>query len=380
MGASNYELARDCVNGVCATPEEVCGVVCAQLNSTLGTADAGPCTTDGDGGPPAVTACMPLPEAGTCPTNYGVALLDFLALNCPNGWEPGEILAGPTSAMGQCCYTVHLGLCAAGGRPYLVDGRARTASAARAVGWSEGGTPCLAGLTRDTRADLASEWTAQALAEHASVASFARFALDLMAVGAPAELVEDAHRAAIDEVKHARLSFALAAAYGGEEIAPGPFPVAPPTTSDGAATLLSLAVATAAEGCVDETIQAVLAEERAARATDPAVRAALETIAADEARHAELAWRTVAWAVCEGGDDVLGAVERAIELNVARARAALKVRAGWSAVLSDHGLMSPRTAVLVATAAIADVIVPATSALRRSRPVSRTSSMSTGAV
>src|SRR5262249_36008239 len=132
--------------------------------------------------------------------------------------------------------------------------------------------------------------------------------------------------------------------------------------------LLSLAVATAAEGCVDETIHAVLAEERALRATDPAVRAALETIAADEARHAELAWRTVAWAVREGGGDVLDAVERALELPAARARAALELRSEGSEVLADHGLPSPRDAVLAERAAIADVILPATAALRRSRP------------
>ena len=49
-------------------------------------------------------------------------------------------------------------------------------------------------------ASKAQAWRLSGLAEHSSVAAFARAALELMAVGAPAELVADAHQAAIDEV------------------------------------------------------------------------------------------------------------------------------------------------------------------------------------
>ncbi|MCA9546694.1 MAG: ferritin-like domain-containing protein, partial [Myxococcales bacterium] len=55
------------------------------------------------------------------------------------------------------------------------------------------------------RARLADHWTRQALAEHASVASFARFALHLMAVGAPPDLLVATHQAGLDEIEHARL-------------------------------------------------------------------------------------------------------------------------------------------------------------------------------
>jgi hypothetical protein len=381
MFASNYEIARDCINGACATGEEACAPVCAQQNSTVGTADAGPCSSDPDGGDPGVTACMPLPEGGPCPTNFGVVLQDFLNLNCPNGWEPYEIISGPTAApmMGQCCYTVHQLLCTAGGRPYVVDRQARTAVAKQGAGWSEGDVPCLSGLSVEERADLAEAWTRDALAEHASIASFARFSLDLMASCAPAALVEEAHRAAIDEVRHAKLCFALATAYGGEEVAPGPFPVAPHSgfSTDASASLLALAVATATEGCVDETIYATLAAERALRATDRVVRAALETIADDEARHAELAWKTLAWAVRAGGDEVRDAVERAIEVRIADVRAARRLAPPRSAgrdAREQHGLLSPRDAALAADAAIVDVLLPATAALLRSRGSTSTSS------
>lgn len=51
------------------------------------------------------------------------------------------------------------------------------------------------------------------------------------------------------------------------------------------------------EGCVGETLAALDAAEALASATDPHVRAALARIADDERRHAELAFRFVAWAL-----------------------------------------------------------------------------------
>src|SRR6185436_14431991 len=119
-------------------------------------------------------------------------------------------------------------------------------------------------------------------------------------------LVEGAHRAALDEVRHARLCLALASAYAGEPAAPARFPFegSVEVTSD----LAAVAARAAREGCVGETVAAVHAAEQLSRATDPAVRAALAIIAEDEARHAELAWRAVRWAIGEGGAPVRAAV------------------------------------------------------------------------
>ena len=61
--------------------------------------------------------------------------------------------------------------------------------------------------------------------EQASVASFARFSLDLLSVGAPADLVDDAHDAAKDEIQHAKLAFGLASFYLGETVQPTGYPV-----------------------------------------------------------------------------------------------------------------------------------------------------------
>lgn len=69
----------------------------------------------------------------------------------------------------------------------------------------------VSGLGPAERSALASRWLDSALLEHASIASFARFSLHLLAVGAPPELLERTQRAALDEIEHARLAFAIVA-------------------------------------------------------------------------------------------------------------------------------------------------------------------------
>ena len=139
------------------------------------------------------------------------------------------------------------------GRPFLVDGAARTAGAGPA------------GM------------------EHASVASFARLTLYLVALGAPLDLVEASSRAQLDEVRHARLR-------GGES-----FPPLDITGAIGTPVRFSdLARSTAMEGCIGETLAAARLCA-AALATTGEERRVLEGIAEDEARHAALAWQILRW-------------------------------------------------------------------------------------
>ncbi len=137
---------------------------------------------------------------------------------------------------------------------------------------------------------VAAHWLEVARMEHASVAAFASLSLDLLALGAPADLIAGAHAAALDEIEHARLAFALVSSYSGRDIGPGPLPNAP-RSLDASRTLLE----TLRDGCVGEALAALEARAAAARASDPAARAALERIADDEERHAELAFRILAW-------------------------------------------------------------------------------------
>ena len=88
----------------------------------------------------------------------------------------------------------------AGGRPFLVSGEARVAPTSASTTWGKGELPNVSGLTAAARQQLGAAWTRVAQMEHASVAAFARFALELMALGAPAELLRSTQGAMADEI------------------------------------------------------------------------------------------------------------------------------------------------------------------------------------
>lgn len=215
----------------------------------------------------------------------------------------------------ECCYDVtieHDDKCVMEGRPLAIDGRHVVARTRRGDGWRDTiRAPRLEHLSAEERAARARRWTDAALAEHASIASFSRHALELMALGAPRELVEWAQRAALDEVAHARASFALASAYAGHDIEPGPLPL--PNLLSLHDRLEDFAVATLLEGCINETLALVVAAEELACADDPAVCAVLERIIAEETEHSLLAWKTLRWACSAGDNSVKRAVARAAQ-------------------------------------------------------------------
>lgn len=159
------------------------------------------------------------------------------------------------------------------------------------------------------RTRLAELWARDALFEHASIASFSKFTLHLMAIGAPPWLLEQSHQAGIDEIHHARLCFALASAYKGEPLGPGPLPLEGDLL--GALDLASITAAAVREGCVGETISSLEAAEAYEAAQSPAPKEALATISQDEARHAELAWKFVRWALEQRDTKTHQAVEQA---------------------------------------------------------------------
>ncbi len=114
----------------------------------------------------------------------------------------------------------------------------------------------------------------QALARRrGSVRCAGRFALELLRYGAPPDLVARAHEAALDEVRHAQLCFALASAFGGHPVSPGRLPL--DSACSFSASLADFAEAVAREGALGETLAVVDAATRLVVVDDPAVRAAL---------------------------------------------------------------------------------------------------------
>jgi hypothetical protein len=221
----------------------------------------------------------------------------------------------PVKEGGLCCYVHCTGACC--GRPLLIDGAARIADATHRADWLAESATGPARIPEQLRDRVAKAWLDDALLEHASVASFSRFSLELLSLGAPPELLSESHRAALDEIEHARLCFAVVEYVSGEAIGPGALELRDLALSG---DLADVAVTAVREGCVGETLAALVAREQLARTRDSMIRATLDKIAEDESRHAELAWRFVAWACAAGDDRVRRAVRTAFDEELRMSR------------------------------------------------------------
>jgi hypothetical protein len=252
------------------------------------------------------------------------------------------------------------------GRPFLVGGIQRQAAAVARSDWAQAMSVDLAGLDAGTRSTLAEHYTRAGLMEHASIAAFARFVMDLLALGAPPELVTDANGALADELAHARICFGLASTYAGASRGPGRIDVGGALQGGSSSEILDT---TFREMCIGETCAAMEVAESALHATEPTVRAALAQIADDETRHATLGWKFVKWLL-----DAQSADERERSLNRLRALVAAEARRARSSdartpstperdALAAHGYLPDAVRAAVYQAAIDDVVAPSVEAL-----------------
>jgi len=279
-----------------------------------------------------------------------------------DAWYSGDEVCGPTTMEdGRCCYAIPLTFseCVVG-RPFDVDGEVRTGGLGAAEGWRDELTLEYADLPPSVRSRIAAAWAEAGEHEHASIASFSRFLLDLMALGAPRRLIEATTRAIDDEVRHAAACFGIASAYAGEPLSPGPIDIrGAAATGDARAAL----VAAIREGCVGETLAAALAEWQAPRAASPVVRDALRAIAEEEGAHAWLAWDFVRWLLRER-PELVDVARRAFD------DLAIDPQSPWAAgfdhddlVLMEHGVLSPAVADQLRRHAFDDVVRPCAEAL-----------------
>ena len=207
------------------------------------------------------------------------------------------------------------------------------------------------------RERLSAHYLQVALMEHASVAAFARFTLQLLALGAPAELVEAATQAQAAEARHARIGFHLASHYGKTHFGPGRLELSGALDALDPQTIL---LTTFREGCLGETRAALEVAEAAERTTDRELSLCLSRIAEDEARHAELAFRTVAWLVREFPElrEVLAhEIDRALVESVALPKAQRK-EADDRTEAAAHGVLDEQTLAVCRARAFWEVIVP----------------------
>jgi hypothetical protein len=303
-------------------------------------------------------AIMPTPSDDEAQAKFAANGCLMRAATCDSCCNPA-LAEGEPQADGSCCYAFCSGACC--GRPFIVEGEARLAGVMRRSDWL-GDRVWETATFPPLSTRIGSEWLQDARMEHASIASFARFTLDLLAYGAPAELVEAAQRAALDEVEHARACFGLAARYSALDRGPAPLSAAGVQV---AASLWDAALAAFHEGCVAETVAALQARASLERARDPEVLRALTRIADDEARHAELAWRFVAWAMQRLGAPFSAELSRQLAalLNVPAPVSVDGESAELRAALHAAGRLTSLDKQRLEHVAVHEVIAPCVAAL-----------------
>jgi hypothetical protein len=205
------------------------------------------------------------------------------------------------------------------GRPLRIRGKMVHPDLRPGEAWAAGPAPDVDDLSPATREALATLWHHDAQKEHASVPAFSRVAWLLAGLGAPAELLEETHRAGIQEIDHARRCFALAAGYAGAPLTVEPIPeLLRAPLGVGRDPLLAVALESLRDGCLVEDFNADVAAVAAASASDPAAKELAEIIARDEREHAALAWSIVAWCLEVGDAGLRRAVLKAAENLPAR--------------------------------------------------------------
>jgi len=269
--------------------------------------------------------------------------------DCPGG--PGSCAVESRGQGDKKTWSCQMMNCAIG-RPLVIEGEARTARPRERGDWRVDLDFDVNGLSRQARSGLAARHASVAAMEHASVASFSRFSLQLLSLGAPAELVAEAHRAALDEVEHARIGYAIASRLGGETIGPDRLAEA---TARLDVTVSSFVEALVFEGCVGETLGAAEGREVARAVKDEGLSSVLAQIADDEERHATLAWKTLQWALEAFGAEAREAASRALS----RASAHYSEDPGEVGFVDeDFGALSARTLGALRREALREVVAP----------------------
>jgi hypothetical protein len=155
-------------------------------------------------------------------------------------------------------------------------------------------------FTPEVLESVLDHWKVSLRYEHASVASFARFAIDLMTIEAPLEMIERAQKCSLEEIEHAKICALvvgkiMAAKEGENErfaVKLGKFPKHH-VEFDG--DLARLCKAVAFEGCINESIAAAHLLYASQLCSNESLKALLKYVAEQEWGHAVFAFDCFYW-------------------------------------------------------------------------------------
>ncbi len=159
-------------------------------------------------------------------------------------------------------------------------------------------------------------WARDARLEAEAELAFVELARRLRAAGAPASLVSDAERFAGDERRHAAVCAAVASRAAGRELE---FAGGRPSPEISHVDLARLAVDSLDDACLGEAFAAASLRGAAQTTHDRMLATLLDSMAADEAAHAEHGWAVLDFCLAAGGSRVRRAVARRLEV-IARRR------------------------------------------------------------
>lgn len=228
--------------------------------------------------------------------------------------------------------------------------------------WSE---TTVTDLSADERARLAGTWTRRSAAEYLAVSTFAVLAIDLVAAGAPADVLSLCMRAGIDEVRHAELCLRMVEIYGGKRIQPPPGMSSLP--DDPKRPKLHQALAnTLLVSCVSETYATTVLTATRDLTEDPVAHGVLTSIYSDEVMHARLGWSYLRYALERGGQGAIDAAAAMIPIAL-RGVANVVERERPIGEVTDkvraHGLMTPAEERVIYSSCVREVLVPGFEAL-----------------
>jgi hypothetical protein len=212
-------------------------------------------------------------------------------------------------------------------------------------------------MSAEVREILARAWLGDAKAEHQSIAAFSRFALRLMSLGAPPELLEACHDASLDEIRHAQACFTLASAYGDHPVGPSSFQGL--SVDETCVSSEEVATELVLTGCVRASVAAVEAAVAAEAATDRAVTGVLLHIADEEQDHSLFSWRCLRWILDRHGEPVRQVAAAAFAQALSNPPALEHAQEG----LRQHGRLSGRERRAIYRATCRNVLRPCASQL-----------------
>ena len=258
-----------------------------------------------------------------------------------------------------CCYTAtyrdRLGQpdCVIG-RPFMQEQEAVVASLHRKKGdWDRNHSTIVLGTEKE-RQFAGNFYLQVARYEHASVASFNRFALELMKHGAPAHLVHQAQTAAMDEIRHAQSSFSIANELLGEQVQPGEMKMDVTLAPD----LKTLARTVLEEAAIQETLAVLIAAEQLRIVESPMIKKYLEEVVREESRHSELAFATLRWCVQQGGEEIVRLIAQRLEQPIT-----MDILSYPEQEMANLGLPSRESLQKIVNKGIGQVIIPSLKSL-----------------